>query len=151
MRLRSFKSVLDECLSALGQGESVEDCLARYPKQAERLRPMLSLAAKIQASPPAPPRPWAQATTWGRVRQRAQEMRSGHSRRRFSPGIGGWLRPVAMAAAVTLAIFGAGGATAFASQSALPDSPLYRVKLLTEDARLWLVFDEAHEADILMD
>ena len=56
-----------------------------------------------------------------------------------------------MAAAVTLAIFGAGGATALASQSALPDSPLYRVKLLTEDARLWLVFDDAHEAEILMD
>jgi hypothetical protein len=56
-----------------------------------------------------------------------------------------------MAAAITLAIFGAGGATALASQSALPDSPLYRVKLFTEDARLWFVFDDTHEAEILMD
>jgi hypothetical protein len=44
-----------------------------------------------------------------------------------------------------------GGATALAAQSSLPDSPLYRVKLATEDARRWLVFDEAHEAEILID
>ncbi|MCH8815415.1 MAG: hypothetical protein IH957_10040 [Chloroflexi bacterium] len=78
-------------------------------------------------------------------------MQRGESRRGFSLGGGAWLRPVAMAAAVTLAIFGAGGATALASQSALPDSPLYRVKLFTEDVRLWLVFDDTHEAEILMD
>ncbi|MFQ5471760.1 MAG: DUF5667 domain-containing protein, partial [Dehalococcoidia bacterium] len=52
---------------------------------------------------------------------------------------------------MALAIFGAGGATALASQSALPDSPLYRVKLFTEDVRLWFVFDDTHEAEILMD
>jgi hypothetical protein len=56
-----------------------------------------------------------------------------------------------MAAAVALAVFGGGGATVLASQSALPDSPLYRVKLFSEDARLWFVFDDNHEAEILMD
>ncbi len=150
-RPRSFKSVLDECLDSIRQGESINDCLARYPKHAERLRPMVTLATRLPAVPRTQPRAAVQATAWDRVRQRAAEMREGKGRRGVSLGGGGWLRPVAMAAAVALAVFGGGGATVFASQSALPDSPLYRVKLFSEDARLWFVFDDNHEAEILLD
>jgi hypothetical protein len=61
------------------------------------------------------------------------------------------MRPLAIAAAVVLAILVAGGGTIYASQDALPDSPLYRVKLATEEARLWFVFDDVREAEILLD
>jgi hypothetical protein len=154
MRFRTFRSVLDECLDSVRRGESVEACLERYPKHAERLRPLLTLSVRVQRVPAVHARPWAQATAWDLVRQRATELRSG-KRRRATGGTGVsagiWLRPIAVAMALMLAIFAGGGATALASQSALPDSPLYRVKLFTEDARLWFVFDDSREAEILLD
>lgn len=154
MRFRTFHSILDECLESVRRGENVESCLTRYPKHAERLRPLLALSARIQRAPAAAARPWAQATAWDRVRQRAADLRGGKRRRgsgRTSFGAGMWLRPLAVATALLLAIFAGGGATALASQSALPDSPLYRVKLFTEDVHLWFVLDESHEAEILLD
>ena len=33
----------------------------------------------------------------------------------------------------------------------MPDSPLYGLKLASEDARLWFVFDDKREAEILLD
>jgi hypothetical protein len=149
--MRTFGGILSECLDSVRMGETVEACLERYPKHAERLRPLLTLAARVQSAPAAEPRPWAQATAWDRVRLRAAELRSGKRPRGVRANHGMWLRPLAVAAALVLAIMGGGGATALASQSALPDSPLYRVKLLTEDARLWFVWDESQEAEILLD
>ena len=151
MRIRTFRGILDECLESVRRGETVESCLERYPKHAERLRPLLTLSARVKTAPAVEPRPWAKATAWDLVRQRAAELRDGKRRRGMNVNFGMWLRPVAVALAIVMAISAGGGATALASQSALPDSPLYRVKLATEDVRLWFVFDDASEADILMD
>ncbi len=41
---KAFDRVLDECLDRLKSGESVEQCLARYPDQAGRLEPLLRIA-----------------------------------------------------------------------------------------------------------
>ena len=151
MIIRRFSTALDECLFALQQGDSVETCLARYPKHANRLRPLLTLAYKVGKTPQAVPRPQAQAAAWNRARNRAADLRS--PRRGFRVGFSyaAWLRPVAIAAAFVFAVMAGGGATALAAQSSLPDSTLYRVKLATEDVQLWLVFDETHEAEILID
>jgi len=151
MRIRTFRSVLDECLTALQAGESVEACLARYPRHAERLRPLLTLAQRVRQTPAQPPRAWAQQTAWELIRSRAADLRHGGRRRGIGFDYGAWLRPLAVAAALLLAVVGGTGATALAAQDALPDSPLYRVKLWTEDARLWFVFDDSHEAEILLD
>ncbi len=151
MRIRSFRNVLDECLVALQRGESVESCLARYPRHAGRLRPLLTLAERVRRTPAAPPRAWAQETAWGAVRERAASLRSGRRGLHVSVHYGAWLRPLAIATALVMAVMMGGGATALAAQSALPDSPLYRVKLATEDVRLWFVFDDSHEAEILLD
>lgn len=154
MRFRSFRSVLDECLDSVRQGESVESCLERYPKHAERLKPLLALSTRVQQVPPVQARPWAQATAWDQVRLRAAELRAGKRSRGIgstNSSAGMWLRPLAVVTALMLAIFAGGGATALASQGALPDSPLYRVKLLTEDVHLWFVFDDSHKAEILLD
>lgn len=148
MRIRSFRSILNECLMALQQGESVEACLSRYPKQAQRLGPLLTLAQRVGRTPPAAPRPWAQKTAWDLVRQRATDLREG--RRRPRAGVT-WLRPLAITASLLLALLAASGGTVYAAQGSLPDSPLYRVKLATEDVRLWFVFDDAERAKILLD
>jgi hypothetical protein len=152
MRIRRFQSILDECIAALEQGETVEACLKRYPKHASRLRPLLQLAARVRQTPPAKARPWAQATAWSLVRQRAADLRSGRRRwPRLHANYGLWLRPLAIGMALFAALIAGGGATAVAAQNALPDSPIYRVKLLTDDVYLWFVFDDTREAQILLD
>jgi hypothetical protein len=150
MRFRSFRSILDECLVGIQQGETVETCLARYPRHAERLKPLLSLAARVRRTPPAQPRPWAQATAWNAVRHRASELRSGRRRTAIHVSFG-WLRPLAAVMALFMAIGVTGGATAFAAQDALPNDTLYGVKLFTEDVQVWITFDDTSKADMLLD
>ncbi len=149
MRIRTFRSALDECLASLQHGETLDSCLTRYPRHAERLRPLLTLAQRVSHTPTAVPRPTAQTTAWNVVRQRAADLRSGRRRTRAvqTP----WLRPLALATAVVLAMLGAGAGTVYAAQDSLPGDPLYRVKLASEEARLWITFDEVDRADLLLD
>lgn len=151
MRLRSFRSILDECLAAVQQGETVEACLARYPRHAARLKPLLALAGRVRRTPRMQPRPWAQSTAWNAVRLRAADLRSGKRRGAPIHVSFGWLKPVAVAFSLVLAIGATGGATAFASQDALPNETLYPVKLFTEDVRVWVTFDDSSRADLLLD
>jgi hypothetical protein len=151
MPLRTFDSILDECLVAMQRGDSLDTCLDRYPYHADRLRPLLSLADNVRRTPPSLPRPWPQANAWQRVRQRADDLRTPQPGVRLQLPIMAWLRPVAITAAVLAAFFGTTGGLALAAQNSLPDSPLYRVKLATEEVRLLLVFDDMHEAEILID
>ncbi|MDP2675469.1 MAG: DUF5666 domain-containing protein [Dehalococcoidia bacterium] len=146
---RRFASILDECFAALSQGETLEACLARYPKYAEELRAHLLLAQRLVLTPPHQPRPAAQAIGWHQFRAQAQDKRLGH-KPLLSVGLG-WLRPLTIAAAVAFALLGAAGGTIYASQDALPDNPLYRVKLATEDARVWFTFDDSRKAELLLD
>lgn len=149
MMAHTLGSILDECLAALSRGESLEACLARYPEHAEELRIHLLLAQRLSLTPRHEPRPGSRSAAWQQFRARAEDMRLGR-RPRFSINVG-WMRPLAITAAVVLAILVAGAGTVYASQDALPDSPLYRVKLATEDVRLWFVFDDVREAEILLD
>ena len=145
----SLASILDECLDALNQGERLEDCLARYPGQVEDLRTLLLLARRLSLTPRHEPRPAVQNAGWQQFRARAEDMRLGGKPR---PSINiGWKRPLAIAAALVLVAVATGGGTVYASQGVLPDSPLYRVKLASEDVRLWFTFDDASKAELLLD
>ncbi|HET7090742.1 MAG TPA: hypothetical protein VFL17_19080, partial [Anaerolineae bacterium] len=43
----ALETKLIECLGALESGESLEQALSRFPEDAERLRPMLTVAAAL--------------------------------------------------------------------------------------------------------
>lgn len=146
---RGWAAVLDECLAALGQGATLEDCLARYPNYATELRLYLPLAQRLTQTPHHQPRASAQTAAWQRFQARAGDMRLGR-RPRLSLNVG-WMRPLAIAAALVLAVFVAAGGTAYAAQDALPDSPLYGVKLATEDIRVWFTFDDGAKVELLLD
>jgi len=148
---RRFNSILDECLKAVRHGEPVEAIVARYPRHARRLRPVLNLAARIQTSPRVLPRAQAHEQSWRLVRERAHQLRTGSKRVTVRRNYGLVLKPAAALIAVFLLIGSFGGGLAYASQDAMPDSPLYAVKLAGEDIRLWFVFDDTREAEILLD
>jgi hypothetical protein len=149
----SFDSVLDECLAAIRNGEPVQACLERYPSHAERLRPLLEIADKIRGAPAVPPRLPAQTRAWQAMTLRANELRAGKRRLPTvsASGLSLWVRPIAAVFAIFLGLGALASGTALASQDAMPDSPLYRFKLVTEDVHLMLVFDEQSEAEILLE
>ena len=47
----TFEDILDLCLDALEHGETIEDCLTRYPQHAGELAPLLSLATAVRSAP----------------------------------------------------------------------------------------------------
>ncbi|HLF07969.1 MAG TPA: hypothetical protein VI789_01275, partial [Dehalococcoidia bacterium] len=55
MNQRDLTTPLDDCLQLMREeGLDIEGCLARYPGQADALRPLLSAAARLSAVPAAP-------------------------------------------------------------------------------------------------
>ncbi len=46
-----FEQVLADCIDRLEQGDSIAECLVRYPQQAQALLPMLELAAALRQHP----------------------------------------------------------------------------------------------------
>jgi len=149
---RDFQTILNECLQELETGQPLEAILARYPKEADELRPLLLTAQNLKAVPIARPRSHVKQAGWQRFLGEAIALRRARERR---PVFSLWrplLRPVAVAASLLLMLFLLGSsATVYAASNSLPDSPLYPLKLATEEARLWIVFDEDDRAGILLD
>jgi hypothetical protein len=54
MKSSRFESVLDECLTRLDAGESLEKCLQEHPQHAAELNALLGVARSVQALPPPP-------------------------------------------------------------------------------------------------
>jgi hypothetical protein len=144
---RDFQTILDECLRELETGQSLDAVLARHPKEADELRPLLLTAQNVKAMPIARPRSHVQQAGWQRFLGEAIALRRARERR---PVFRLW-QPLAAAASLVLVLFLTGGATVYAASRSMPDSPLYPLKLATEEARLWLVFDENDRAGILLD
>jgi uncharacterized protein (DUF433 family) len=44
----NLTTITDDCLERLARGESVADCLARYPEAADQLAPILSAAEQLR-------------------------------------------------------------------------------------------------------
>jgi hypothetical protein len=145
-RPRQFKSILDECLKAVGRGESLDSVLGRHPQWADELRPLLATVQRVRGTPTAKPRLAAQQAGWQRFMGQAVALRRAHQR----PAFAVW-RPLAAAASLVLVLAFTGGATVYAASNSMPDDRLYAVKLATEEARLWFAFDENDRADVLLD
>ncbi|MGD0205542.1 MAG: hypothetical protein ABSB57_03770 [Dehalococcoidia bacterium] len=116
---RNFQTILDECLKELETGQSLDAILARYPEEADELRPLLLTAQNLKSMPIARPRSHVQQAGWQRFLGQAIALRRARQRR---PALSLW-RPLAAAASFVLMLFLAGGATTYAASRSLPDSP----------------------------
>lgn len=140
---KEVSTILDQCLERLFNGESVEQCLESYPEHAAELRPLLetasaaSQALDIEASEEFKAR--------ARYQLRAEMDRQPARRRWFAfdrqPR---WV----MVALVVMAIVLAGSGTVAAADDSMPDSPLYPVKLATENVRLALSSSDVRRAEL---
>ena len=69
---RRVEALFDEALERLRRGESLDACLARYPEDAQELRPLLETAL-YALSTEAPPEPRRAAEGWSKLRARLAE------------------------------------------------------------------------------
>lgn len=143
---QKIEDVLNECLERIFKGESIEDCLKAYPKQAPELEPLLKASfAFIQKSAAIWPDPEYKV----RAQSQLQAMfYAKHEKAEKRAGIPVWHRKWAVAMTAVLVILLAGIGTAAASAYALPDEPLYPVKLATEQVRLTLAFSDTGKAKL---
>lgn len=133
---RSFDDVLETCLEAVAQGEmTVEQCLSRYPEQAQTLRAPLQIAAGLRgAGALVVPSRRFERTAAARLRQRIATVDTPAPRRRyrlpsFAPAMAGL-------AVLVLALIGVG--VARAADAAVPGSALYGLDRSLEQTRLAL-------------
>jgi hypothetical protein len=134
MNNKEFDNILNECLERLlVKGESLEQCLERYPARAAELKPLLETALAAREASAIQPRPDFRARARYQFRSALQETASRKSRLSW-----GWFPRWATVVAIVLVLVLAGGGTVFAAGSSMPDSSLYSVKLATEQVRLTL-------------
>jgi uncharacterized membrane protein YgcG len=143
-----FDDILNECTGRLLRGESVEQCLQRYPEQAPELEPLLRVAAAAgKASSAVEPRPEFKARTRHEVQSRLRSKAGKAVDSRPSPIR--WIpRWVAVAACVALVFVFAAGGTVAASSGSLPGDTLYPVKTATEQVQMRLTFSKAAKAKL---
>jgi len=144
---KKLENIFNECLERILQGESLESCLASYPKEAAQLEPLLRTAlgfswraSSVQARPEFKAR--------ARLRLGAAQVQAKQQRPQERPSFFAWQRGWAFALTAVLVILFAGSGTVAASSGALPDEPLYPVKLATEQTRLAFTFSNAGKASL---
>jgi len=143
---KGFEKILDECLERLIQGESVEECLARYPEQAAELEPLLRVALMAKEASSVEPRPELKAAARNRFQSVLSDMGRRQQRRGFALR---WRwRWAITVAAVVLLLFVAGGSTVAASNDSLPGDLLYPVKTGVERVRLWFETTDTGKAKL---
>lgn len=137
MKKMNEYDVLEECLQALENGQTVDAILARYPDKVRELRPLLNTAiqAKVLSEVPVPDH--FQKRDRNRLIRRAAEMReTRRAPRRMIP-----LFPrLAITLGVVVALVLSSSGLVSASASSIPGDQLYPVKRTWEGVRLLFVF-----------
>jgi len=142
---REFENILDECLEKIFQGKTVEQCLQDYPDHATALEPMLRTVVQTRGATNIQPRPEFKDRARHQFQSAIREMEPASS-----GGLGFFPRfkPVWIALTAFLAIIVLGTGAVAASSGALPDSPLYSIKLATESVWLALTPSDIGKAEL---
>jgi len=145
------EDILANCIDEIRAGKyTLEDCLARYPRLSDELRPLLKLALGIQPEE-ATPSPEFKQRARKRLIEAMQPPVVGPEHRRLD--IFGWLKPLprrTIVAIIIAALLAGGSTTAYAAQGSLPDEVLYPMKIATEKARLVLATSDAAKAELYL-
>ena len=144
---KKLEKIFNECLERMFQGESIESCLRSHPKEAAELEPLLRAALGFSwRASSLQPRPEFKARV--RLRLEGARLYAKQQRQPEKPGFFAWRRGWAFALTAALVILLTSTSTVAASSNALPDEPLYTVKLATEQAKLTFTFSDAGKAKL---
>ena len=138
-----FENILNECLERLIKGETVEQCLEVYPERALELEPLLRTAQATREVSAITPRAEFKARARYEFHSALHDEVS-QKARPVSVFRRGWV----MALMVIGILLVSGGSTALAAGNSMPDSPLYPVKLATEQVQLALTPSAVDKAEL---
>ena len=153
MRNSNFDNILNDCLERMASGESVAECLARYPEHADELAPLLRMGrATLEVSRRAAPAPANEAKARGLARMQTalEAERQRHGRRWRLPRVfwGPISTPIAAAFAVVFVAIVAAGGTTVASADSIPGEPLYTFKSMRETVEERIARSDEHKARV---
>lgn len=133
-----MESLFQECLELIRSGAALEEVLARYPAQADELRPILKAAILAQEiGKESQPSAGAQSLSLVKFLSSARLAKADPPRKVRSIG----LRLAYSLVGLLVILFIATGSAVVVSAHALPGQALYPVKLAAENTRLMLVND----------
>lgn len=142
MNAVNIEDMFEECVRQLSAGSGLEEVLAKFPDQAEELRPMLQAALDLQRfAADIKPSQAAQMRSRAQFLTAAAGMAATSSKRgsKFNPFHWRLAASSAILVAIIAAIFVLG--TGFASADALPGDVFYPVKIMVEQMQINLVQD----------
>jgi hypothetical protein len=142
-KAREFDNILDECLDRVMKGQDIETILALYPAYAAELEPLLRTALDTRKAAAIKPRPEFRQRAGYEFQAAIRDMPPRQARNPFRWQVR-WMAPVAI---IMVLILGGGG-TVVAASNAMPDSPLYRVKLATETVQLAFTRSDIAKAEL---
>ncbi len=141
-KTKELENILDDCLERLlVKGETIEQCLQSYPEHAAEIEPLLKTAMATKQALAIQPRPEFKSRARYQFQAALQEVKP----KRASP-FWGWQPQWVTALAIVLALLLAGGGTVAAAGNSMPDSPLYPVKLASEQVQLKLTASSIRKA-----
>jgi len=145
-RDKELANILNDCLERLLQGETIEQCLQDYPQYAGEIEPLLQTAMAARTALAIQPGVEFKARARYQLQSVLKEARPGRGLPFLS-----WQPRWATALTIGLAFLLAGSGTVAAAGNSMPDSPLYPVKLATEQAQLGLTFSDIGKAKVYVE
>ena len=143
-KTKELNNILNDCLERLlVKGETIEQCLQSYPEHAAEIEPLLQTAMATKKAVAIQPSPEFKARARYQLQSALQEVKPKRALPFFS-----WQPQWAVAIAVVLVVLLAGGGTVTAAGYSMPDSPLYAVKLATEQVQLTLTPSDIGKAEL---
>ena len=146
-----FDNIVNDCLERIASGETVAECLARYPEHADELAPLLRMGqATMRVSQGAEPSAEGRARGMARMQAALAEGRQNRRRRWQLPRLS-WRpisTPIAAAFAVVFLTVVAAGGTTVASADSIPGEPLYPVKSMRENVEERIARTDEHKAQV---
>lgn len=129
-----FDDVLNECLERMLHGETIDQCLSRFPQYADKLKPLLDTGLQVKKAVAVDPRPEFRASA---RRQFQAALDASESKPKFSFLY--WLKQPQWAAVTAFALLIVlGTSTAVLANGSMPDQALYPVKLAMEKIQISL-------------
>ena len=144
---KEFDNILDKCLERLlVEGDTLEQCLQSYPEQASELKPLLETASGIKKATAIQPSAGLKASARYQFISALDDMASKNKSR---PSFG-WFPRWATVLTMILGFLLVGSGTVAAAGYSMPDSPLYPVKLTTEEVQMKLTPSTIGKAELLV-
>jgi hypothetical protein len=141
------EEAFNDCFERMLSGESLESCISRYPEHAGELDSLLRTTYDVKRKVyPIQARP--EFKYWGRIRLQNSmqyDVKSAVKAKSISFNL---RRNLAISMAALLVFVIASSGTVAASSDAMPDEPLYGVKLAVEQAQVTLAPSETDKAEV---